>query len=218
MAKLNVEIADHTRAGADSVKRNLQGISQAAGGLGKQIDSPSKGTAGLGMAMGAMGTSLSVAVVLNYAESWKKVESQLKLVTKGHEDLQRTQGQLMSLSKETTSSFDTTANLYARLARSTEELGLSQAELLTITSTINKAFVVSGASGAEASAAITQLSQGFASGTLRGDELNSVMEQAPRLARALADGIGVGIGQLRQMGEEGQITSDILAHALLGQA
>jgi tape measure domain-containing protein len=78
---------------------------------------------------------------------------------------------------------------------------------------VNKAFVVSGAGADEASNAIRQLVQAFQSGVLRGDEFNSMMENAPRLAKLLSDSLGIPIGQLRKMAEEGELTSDKLVKA-----
>jgi tape measure domain-containing protein len=103
------------------------------------------------------------------------------------------------------------------LARSTEDLGLTQKELVDVTETISQAITISGASAESANAALIQLGQGIASGTLRGDELNSVLEQTPRLAEAIADGIGVGIGQLRELGSEGKITSETIITAIQSQ-
>ncbi|MCX8018692.1 MAG: tape measure protein, partial [Rhodocyclaceae bacterium] len=94
---------------------------------------------------------------------------------------------------------------------------LSQQQLLSLTETIANAVTVSGASAQASQAALTQLSQGLASGVLRGEELNSILEQTPRLARALADGLGVGVGALRQLGEQGKLTADVVMQALQSQ-
>ena len=104
------------------------------------------------------------------------------------------------------------------MARATEELDLANKDLFTITKAVNQSFVVSGASSQEANSAILQLSQGMASGTLRGEELNSVMENSPRLARAIAEGLGVTIGELRQLGADGKITAEAITTALLSTA
>ena len=122
------------------------------------------------------------------------------------------------MANKTGQSTESTVKLYARLARSTEELSLSQSELFTITEAINQSFIVSGATATEAASATLQLSQGLAAGALRGEELNSVMENSPRLARALAEGMGVGIGQLREMGKAGEITAEKVTTALLRTA
>ena len=75
---------------------------------------------------------------------------------------------------------------------------------------LNKQLALSGASGQAAQAAILQMEQGLASGVLRGDELNSVMEQAPAIARSIADYLQVDMGKLREMGAQGQITAAIV--------
>ncbi|HAK13358.1 MAG TPA: hypothetical protein DCM33_01595, partial [Acinetobacter radioresistens] len=87
-------------------------------------------------------------------------------------------------------------------------------ETARLTETVSKAVAISGASAASAEAALVQFNQALASGTLRGEELNSVMEQTPGLARAIAQGMGITIGQLRSVAAEGKITSEVLVKAL----
>src|SRR5690606_14189052 len=96
--------------------------------------------------------------------------------------------------------------------------GVSQGRLLTVTEAIGNAMAISGGSASAMQAALTQLGQGFASGTLRGEELNSVMEQTPRLARAIADGLGITTGRLREMGKAGELTAEAVLQALESQA
>ncbi|MGT2037024.1 tape measure protein, partial [Enterobacter hormaechei subsp. hoffmannii] len=90
-------------------------------------------------------------------------------------------------------------------------------DLVKLTTIINQGFVVSGATAEEAENAIIQLSQGLASGALRGEEFNSVNEQGNRLIVALADSMGVGIGQMRQMAAAGKLTTDVVVNGLLSQ-
>jgi len=161
------------------------------------------------------GLALAVKGIISYSDSYKNLQGQLKLVTSSQDELNRVYAATKDLAKETGASLESTVNLYARISRATEQLGLSEKERLRITESINKAMIVSGASAQEAEAAIRQLSQGMASGVLRGEELNSVMENSPRLAKALADGLGVPIGELRKMGAEGELTSEKVTGALL---
>jgi tape measure domain-containing protein len=98
------------------------------------------------------------------------------------------------------------AQTYSSISRATQDLGVSSEQTLRLTETLAKAITISGVSAQSANAAMIQLSQGLSSGTLRGEELNSIMEQTPRVARALAQGLGVGIGALREMGKEGKLT------------
>ena len=104
------------------------------------------------------------------------------------------------------------------MARTTKELGLSSSQLLTITRAVNQAFLISGAGAQEAAAAVMQLGQGFAAGRLSGDELNSVLEQAPRLAEAIATGMGKTVGELKKLGSEGVLTTKKVAQALLTES
>lgn len=91
-------------------------------------------------------------------------------------------------------------------------------EVVLFAEQLNKKLAISGASGMAAQAAILQLEQGLASGVLRGDELNSVMEQTPALAKTIADYLQVSIGDLRTMGSEGKITAAIVKNALFSAA
>ena len=95
-----------------------------------------------------------------------------------------------------------------------KDLGVSQNALLGVIQTISQAVTISGGSAASAQAALVQLSQGFAAGALRGEELNSVMEQTPRLAQAIADGMGVSVGKLRELGQAGALTAEAVLGAL----
>ncbi|HBU9863779.1 TPA: tape measure protein, partial [Klebsiella pneumoniae] len=115
------------------------------------------------------------------------------------------------------SSLNGTATLYARLERGTRTYNTSAEDLTRLTTIINQGFAVSGATAQEAENAIIQLSQGIASGVLRGEEFNSVSEQGSRLMVALADSMGVSIGQLRAMAAQGQLTTDVVVKGLLSQ-
>ena len=107
--------------------------------------------------------------------------------------------------------------MYARLERGTRQYNTSAEDLAKLTTIINQGFIVSGATAQEAENAIIQLSQGIASGVLRGEEFNSVSEQGSRLMVALADSMGVSIGQLRAMAAEGKLTTDVVVNGLLSQ-
>ena len=168
-------------------------------------------------AIAGIGGALAAQQVIAYADAWTATTNQLRLVTSSTEQLASTQEKLFQLAQNTRSSLEGTVDLYSKLARTTGDLGLSQDELLQITTTVNQAIQASGAPAASAEAALVQLGQGFAAGALRGEELNSVMEQTPRLARAIADGMGISIGALREFGAEGALTAETVTKALLSQ-
>jgi tape measure domain-containing protein len=164
--------------------------------------------------VGLVAAAVSAGKVAEYANQWRLLENRIKLVTKSSAELVTVQEELIKLSLRSRTPFEATANLYARVARSSRELGLSQQELLDFTETVSKSIRVSGSTAAEASAGVIQFGQALASSRLSGDELRSVLEQMPRLAQAIAEGMGVGIGQLRELGEAGELTSDKVLDAL----
>lgn len=115
-------------------------------------------------------------------------------------------------------SFTDTMGLVSQLGTMAGDAFSSSKEIVQFAEQLNKQLALSGASGSSAQAAILQLEQGLASGVLRGDELNSVMEQAPTLAKSIADYMQVSVGELREMGANGQITADIVKNALFAAA
>lgn len=160
---------------------------------------------------------LSVSMVASYSEAWTELNNKLSNSVRASESLIDVTQRVFDISQATRSSLDATATLYARLERGTREYNTSAADLAKLTSIINQGFIVSGATAQEAENAIIQLSQGIASGVLRGEEFNSVAEQGSRLMVALADSMGVGIGQLRKMAAEGKLTTDVVVKGLLSQ-
>lgn len=146
------------------------------------------------------------------------LESKLRLVTSSTDELNKVQDQVVNLARQTRTDFSAVGELYARVARSSKQLGVSQSDILRITKAVTQAIQISGNTATEASAGMIQLAQALASGTLRGDELRSVLEQMPRVAEAIATGLGTTIGQLRKLGEQGKLTSDLVFKALISQS
>lgn len=222
----NISIARMATGANDNLKRVSQSAQAAGGNLGR-LQSIMQGLgsiiqvtiAGLLTMAGILATIAAASVVggfVKLSDAFKNMTSQLRLVTSSTTELIAVQEQLFQVAQRTRSSYESTTTLYARLARSASSLGLSQKDLLQITENINKTFLISGASAEESANAIRQLAQGLASGALRGDEFNSVAEQAPRLMQILAESLGMTTGQLRAFAGEGKITADIITKALLG--
>lgn len=201
----------------DRVIRVVVDPSGARAGL-RQVDAAAKKTEGSfgGLKTAAAGViaALGVRELAQYADTWTLINNRLKLVTDSQEELLVIQREVQELADDTRSSLESTVGLYTRLTRATEDLGLSQREVLGLTETLNQSFQVSGATAQEAASATIQFAQGLQSGALQGDELRSVLEGAPRLARALADGLNVGVGELRRLGSEGELTAEKIVGAL----
>lgn len=156
--------------------------------------------------------------VLRASESWTTLNNRLRLVTDSAEEFMQAQQGIFDVAQDTRQPLTATAELYQRIAQNQEELSLTGQEMIGITKTISQAMVVSGTSAQGAESAMVQLGQAFASGTLRGEELNAVLEQAPALAMAIARGMGVTVGQLRELGKEGSLSAEAVIQALQDQA
>lgn len=143
----------------------------------------------------------------------KKMDAQLRLATAGMGSFAVAQEDVRRIAEDTRSDLSATAGLYAAFARGARELSLSQEQVAEITETVGKAFKVSGTGAVESAQAIRQLTQAFQSGVLRGDEFNSIMENAPRLARLLSDSLNIPTGSLRAMAEAGELTAAQLTRA-----
>lgn len=162
----------------------------------------------------ALAAAFSVQQITAYADAYTNIQNRLRVVTDSTEQLTRVTASLLQTANDTRASFDATSSLYSTLARSTEELAISEERLIAITKTVNQSFAVSGASADEAANAIRQLSQGLSAGALRGDEFNSVAEQAPGILRAVANETGKSVGHLREFAAEGGITAELLISAI----
>jgi tape measure domain-containing protein len=158
-----------------------------------------------------------VVDVIALADKYTDLTSRLKLSTTSHEELVRVQTALTEIAKTTRTDLESVETIYVRNIAAIKRMGGSEQDALAITETLTKAFKVSGATTEETTATLIQLSQGLSSGVLRGQEFNSMMEQGPRVAQALAAGLDVPIGSLRKMAEQGQLTSDRVLAALLSQ-
>lgn len=181
------------------------------------VNGTERSMASLSRVAASLTAYLSVSAVTSYAEAWTVLNNKLSNSVRASESLVEVTERVFNISQDTRSSLDATATLYARLERGTRQYNTSAEDLAKLTTIINQGFIVSGATAQEAENAIIQLSQGIASGVLRGEEFNSVSEQGSRLMVALADSMGVSIGQLRAMAAEGKLTTDVVVNGLLSQ-
>jgi tape measure domain-containing protein len=204
------QLENARKTGAQVGTAGAQGIAQ----LNQRLQSTGRIVAGIAA---SLGVGLSIAGLVKASDEAATIAARLKLATKNTEQLATAQKAVFDLAQRTRTSLLATVDLYARIERSTRDLKVNQATILQLTETINQAAQISGG-GASAEAALFQLSQGLAAGTLRGEELNSVLEQTPRLAQAIADGMNIPIGKLREIAQEGKLTSTAVLRALLGQS
>lgn len=185
-----------TRAGVESISKQLQRLQQLSNRVTNFV--------GIGMGLNALA---------NTADSFKSYQARIALVSSSNQQAQQSFKDLMHIANQTGASFGATAELYTRVSRSLGNQA-NRPELLQFTKTINQAMVVSGATAQEAQAALIQLSQGLAAGALRGEEFNSVSEQAPIILEMLQKSLGATRGELRQMAEDGKLTADVVMQAV----
>jgi lambda family phage tail tape measure protein len=167
---------------------------------------------------GPLAAAFSVHSVYQATEAYSTLTNRLKLVTTGSADLYQAQKAVFEIAQASAQPLSSTAELYQRIATNQTALKLSGEGVAGVVGTISKTLAISGASAESANAALIQLGQAFASGVLRGEELNSVMEQAPALSQAIAAGMGKTVGQLRTMGAAGELTAQAVVKALQSQA
>ncbi|HCB09502.1 MAG TPA: hypothetical protein DEO96_07745, partial [Alteromonas sp.] len=190
--------------------------------MSREVDVASNSFASMrnqALAIGAtIASAFAVRDLINFADQATLMSNKLNDVAEDTQALERSQRALLAVANETRTGMSETVDLYATLQRNARQLVDTDQELVDIVKTINQTLALSGASAASANAALVQLNQGLASGVLRGEEFNSVSEQAPEIMRALQKELGVTQGELRGMAAEGKLTADVVLSALTNSA
>lgn len=192
-------------------KKDAKELDNRIKGIGKSADSTIFTMNRLAAAIAA---AISAQKIKEYSDAWTGVNNQLRQTVKTQEQLAVTSQRIVDIAVESRTSLEATSQLYTRFRLSINETTLSNERLFNIIETINKSLALSGASAQESSGALRQLSQAISSGVLRGEEFNSIAEQAPGILRAVQLETGKTAGELRKFAADGGITTDILIRAL----
>lgn len=201
-----------------SVTVTARNAAGAVGGLNSTMGSLRSTAMSLaGPLLALFGGAQLTGSIYAASEAYSTLTNRMKLVTDGAVELAAAQSAVFTIAQSAYQPLSATAELYQRIATNQKELKLSGEGVAGVVGTISKTLAISGASAASANAALIQLGQAFASGTLRGEELNSVMEQAPALAQAIARGMGKTVGELRTLGAAGLLTAETVVKALQAQ-
>ena len=201
---------------------------------------PSTGSlvGGLGVATSMLGRMTSISRALNFmvaiqalrqmanlmsgliksGDDYIQTMARLKTIEDGTRTGQELQDGIMAAAQRSRTGFGIMADSVAKLRSQAGEAFKSNDEAIAFAEQLNKLYKIGGASLEQQKAGTLQITQALASGVLRGDEFNSMMENAPLVAQKLARHLGVSVGQLRAMAKDGQLTGDILKSALLGSA
>lgn len=185
-------------------QKEAKGVANAWGSVKKYI----------GSALAA----ISVQKIIDLADTMTTTRARIDLMNDGLQTTDELQSMIMASANRSRAAYQTTADAVSKMGIMAKDAFGSNAELIQFTELINKQFTIAGTSAAGVDAAMLQLTQAMSSGVLRGEELNSIFEQAPTIIQTIADYLGVPIGQIRAMAAEGQITSTIVKNAMLSSA
>lgn len=216
-AHINANVAGMTiRANVVHLHGTIHGGGGGTNGGGGSILSGGGGA--LGGLAAAYGGYIGISQVTDAADEMMNLDGRLRTVTKDEQERLAVETDLYQMGQRTRQEMSSLGKLYFGVARASEELGFSQKDNLQVTETVSKALVVGGASAAEASSTILQLSQALGSGRLQGDELRSLDENASALMKHVAEYFGTNVAGLKQMGAEGKLTSEELMKAIMSSS
>ncbi|MDV7492867.1 tape measure protein [Acinetobacter baumannii] len=196
---------------ARNLGNELDSIERKGDYASKSMDSLSVATRALA---GYMAGLVTVGAAISKMDAYTGLQNRLKLVTNNQAELNKATEDTFQIAQRTYSTWDSVLQVYQRFSDNAKTLNLTMDDTARLTETVSKAVAISGATAEAADASLVQFGQALASGTLRGEELNSVMEQTPALAKAIAQGMGITVGELRSVAAEGKITSQEIVKAL----
>jgi len=224
-----LQVAQRMANMLDDVRASTMNVETAAAATavqmqelaGKMTQTNSRGTSLLGTIRNLAGTFLgmqSVRWLVNTSDQLTSINARLRLMTGSAEAAAAAQEEIYQAAMRSRGAYADMADFVSQLGTVAGNSFTGTDELVAFAEQIQKQMAISGASGASAQAALVQLTQGLASGTLRGEELNSVLEQTPMIAQTIAEYMGVTIGEMRELASEGKVTAEVVKNAMLGAA
>ena len=224
-----LQVAQRMANMLDDVRASTMNVETAAAATavqmqelaGKMTQTNSRGTSLLGTIRNLAGTFLgmqSVRWLVNTSDQLTSINARLRLMTGSAEAAAAAQEEIYQAAMRSRGAYADMADFVSRLGTVAGNAFTGTDELVAFAEQIQKQMAISGASGASAQAALVQLTQGLASGTLRGEELNSVLEQTPMIAQTIAEYMGVTTGEMRELASEGKVTAEVVKNAMLGAA
>ncbi|MBD1229133.1 tape measure protein, partial [Xenorhabdus griffiniae] len=223
-SSFQAEIARASRMGADYYRTMEKGgrgaaaasrdSQQALRELNSQLASVKASAVGM---TGAFAGMFATGQLINLADSYDSLNARIKLATTSVEDFTHAKQGLLQISQYTGSTFESNAALFSRVSSSLREYGYTTQDILSLTDALATGLQVSGATAAETSSLIVQLSQALGRGVLRGQDFNSVAQSGQRIMKALSDGLGVAQKDLKELADAGELTTPKIVPALVSQ-
>lgn len=218
LQQVNAEIDRQKRAVNESI-----GVHDRATNSARNFE---RSLMGVGIAASMISGTEMLGQLVQTLDKYTELQNKIAVVTGSTDNLAETTRELLEVSLATRTSLEATTDLYSKLTRVNERFGMSQREVLDITTTVSQAVAMSGASSAAAEGAVIQFAQALAGDfKTAGQELNSILEQTPGLAKAVADGLSklghmgeVSSSQLKKLAADGLISTDDVLNGLKATA
>ncbi len=205
--------------GGKVVKASVDALRVVLADAAKEARKTDKAVSDLGAQFRTLAATITAGVgvreLVGMADSYSTLSARLALTTANAQELASVQGELFDLAQKQRVPLEAVSELYGRVALASETLGFSQRDIIDFTRTVSQTLVISGTSAAQASGALMQLGQALGGGTVRAEEFNSMLEGAPRLLRAAAEGMGLNVSQLQKLVIAGRMSSAAFAQAIL---
>lgn len=234
LERLVVQLSADVRGYQKSLDRAVAATNQSAGKIERRFNNMNRnisskfktlgaggigGIGGLGSiksTLAGLGLALGARQIQQYADSWTEARNKIAAAGQVAGRSGRSLEEINDIAQRSRTGFSETVSLYSRLLQTTANVAKSEEEVARATEIVSKSFAAGGANAQEAAASVLQLGQALGSGVLQGDELRSIRENAPLLARAIAKEFGVAIGELKKLGAQGELTTDRVFKAILG--
>ncbi|WP_275223769.1 tape measure protein [Citrobacter farmeri] len=218
------DVLDEMSKNANKASGNINKTSGSLNKLGKDANSAATSADKLQTSINKIGAAIAASVVAEWgkafivaADNMTQLNSRVERLTGSAASASQTMQSLMRISSATGGSLQDTAKLWESLSTALRDTGATNGQVLQLTETLQKIGRIGGSSSEEMANALRQFGQSISSGTVRAEEFNSILEQMPELARQIAAGMGVSIGELRQRMLEGKLTAEDALNAIQKQ-
>lgn len=205
-----------------NTERYIRDNTDEQGRFNRAIDEGAQGAGDLmNMIKGAVAAYASVQTigkVMDLSDQLTSTTARINLMNDGLQSTQDLQNMIYLSAERSRGAYQATADAVSKLGLMAGDAFSSSEEIIAFTEQLNKQFTIAGTETAGIEAAMLQLTQAMGSGVLRGEEYNSILEQAPNIIQAIADYMEVPKGQLKDMAAEGEITAEIVKNAMFAAA
>ena len=204
---------------ARGAEKGSRRVTRAMDRMKKSSDKVTKSISTMQKVFYSLGASIAIEVARRYADAWTSAANKLKVFINNSNELVATQHKLFNIANRTWQSYDATVTLFSKMLLVQKPLNASMEDMYVATEAVGKAVALSGATAATASGALLQLGQALSSGRVYAEEFNSIIEGTPRLAIAVAEGLGyASVGFLKKAIQDGKVASNQLLEAIISQA